>query len=354
MSLNNNIRISNRGINFNSKLSSNNKKSSKFSKFNIKKYKILNNLENKKVRFGKIDHNFNPNFNTIDTTSQKSKNILFSKNDMPFIPSKERQKGELHFIQLIKSLMNTNHRINSNNNQSNSKINEFYKTKISDIDPYKPKGYNFYEYSREHPGLINDNNNYMKLLQELNKNYENEEKKEKERCLSYIDIKKENNNSVDKLEVKKSLNKTKNIYNIKLNTNIDNNNAKVMPNSKSYSKYVYTLDNNNYFNSINCLNNNENLKTDRANLKTHNAIDNKDINNNNKDKENFPLIKSLEIEDSLNNYQNNKINKMNFFRKKDYNKSDIFNLKEDILNLKASNQYLFKNNYMPLKKYSGK
>ena len=97
---------------------------------------------------------------------------------MPFIPSKERQKGELNFIQLIKSLMNNNQKTNCN---INSRQKVFYNKKISGIDPYKPKGYNYHEYSREHPGLINNNKKYMKLLQELNKKDENEEKKKKKK-----------------------------------------------------------------------------------------------------------------------------------------------------------------------------
>ena len=95
---------------------------------------------------------------------------------MPYIPSKEKQKAELNFIQLIKSLMNSK---TINSNKANSKQNLIFEAKTSNEDPYKPKGYNFFRYSREHPELINDNKQYMQILQDINKKEENENENEK-------------------------------------------------------------------------------------------------------------------------------------------------------------------------------
>ena len=341
-----------KGMNFNSKSSSKNNKSNKSSKFDIKKYKVLNSFLNKRVKFKKINE-YN-DYNTMSTVPPKKSNILYNKDDMPYIPSKEKQKGELNFIKLIKSLMNNNqHDIN----KSNSKQRILFNPKISNDEPYKPKGYNYYRYSREHPELINDSKRYMKIIHDLNKKEDEDTKVEKERCLSYNNFNSENkyinqfennDNKINKI----SLNKTKIINNIKLNNNLESNSKKILPYSKSFSKYDYTLSDNNLINSINTIN--DNIKTERLNLNPNfNSVDNEDINNN-KERKLFPLIKSSEVTNSLINYQKYKINKAKIFSKKDYNKSDIFNLKEDIFPHDNSKQILLKNNYAPLNKFSDK
>ena len=344
-----------KGMNYNSKSSSKNNKHQKSTKFDIKKYKILNSFINNRVKLSKIKE-INE-YNTINTIPPKQKNNLYYKNDMPYIPSKEKQKGELNFIQLIKSLMNTNQ---NNINKSNSKEHIFFNSKTTNDDPYKPKGYNYYRYSREHPELIIDNKKYMKIINEINKKDEKDNLLEKERCLSYnnIDVEKKyindfDNDNDNEKNNKMSLNKTKklNINNIKLTNNLDSNNLKILPSSKSYSKYAYTL-NDKYLNSINEINNNENLKTDRINYNSKfNSVDNENLNND-KETSQFPLINSHQKKNPLINYQQSKINKIKSFTKKDYNKSDIFHLKDDIFQNNNSKQILFKNNYAPLKNFS--
>jgi len=69
----------------------------------------------------------------MNTVPPKKSNILYNKDDMPYIPSKEKQKGELNFIKLIKSLMNNNqHDINKSNSKQrilfNPKSNIFTKS----------------------------------------------------------------------------------------------------------------------------------------------------------------------------------------------------------------------------------
>ena len=347
----NNMRFPIKGINLNSQSSSKNNKIKKASKFDIKRYKVLNSFLNRRIRFKNISEN--NDYSTINTASQKSKNILYSKNDMPYIPSKEKKKGEINFIQLIKLLMNNK---NNSINRSNTNQNIFIDSKISNDDPYKPKGYNFYKYSREHPELIKDSKRYLKIIQELNKKIDNIEKG-KERSLSYNYLDNDNK-SLNKLENdeindnKMSLNKIKKLNNLKLNNNIATNNLKILPISKSYSGYSYTIDDNNILSSINTSNNNEILKTERENNKPgNNLFIHKDINNN-KDINLLPLIYSSKLKNSLQEYKNNNINKFKLFNKKDYNSSDIFNLKEDNFQFKTPKDYLVKNNYMPLNNIS--
>ena len=342
-----------KGMSYKSKFSSKNNKSQKSTKFDIKKYKILNNFMNKRVKFTKVKDI--KEINTINTIPPKQKNNLYYKNDMPYIPSKEKQKSELNFIQLIKSLMNSNQH---NINKSNSKQQIFLNSKTSNDDPYKPRGYNYYRYSREHPELINDNKKFMKIVNELNKKEEKENLTEKERCLSYNNIDVENkyinnfdndNEKINKMSLKiKKLNS-----NIKLDNKFETNNLKILPYCKSYSKYAHTINDNNLLNSKNLFNNNENFQADRINLnRNFNNVGNDDINNSKLNK--FPLINSDQKENSLINCRQSKINKIKVFSKKDYNKSDIFHLKDDDFQNNQSKKILYKINYAPLKNISEK
>ena len=108
--------------------------------------------------------------------------------------------------------MDTSQNQNKKNNKNDNHIN----TQTIIEDPYKPKGYNYYKYSREHPGLINDSKGYIKIVQELNKKDDKKEKKDNERCLSY-------NNVYDNQSNEKELNNLKKVNSIKLNDSLDNN-----------------------------------------------------------------------------------------------------------------------------------
>jgi hypothetical protein len=329
------MKFPNKPIKFNSKSSSKNYKTKNNSKYDIKKYKILNSFINRNIKFKFKKPKEKKEYNTLNTTPPKSKEILFSKNDMPYIPSKERQKGEANFIQLIKILMNSKQK---NSNKSNNKQNILFNKNTSIEDPYKPKGYNYYRYSREHPDLIYDNKTYIKTIQESYNEKGNQEKKFNERCLSYSNI--EYNYDDDKYNNKISLNK---LNNIKLDNNIETNNVKVMPTSKSCTRYAYTINDNNILNS----NNNFNSFSDRINIKTNdNNKDNKN-DSNNEIMNSLPIINSTEIRNSFQNYKINKINKKKYLTKKDYRQSDIFNLKKN----SYSENYLFNNNCISLKNY---
>ena len=323
-------------------------KTKKSSKYDIKRYKILNNFLNRRVKFKKS--NGDNDYYTINTFPQKSKKIIFSKDDMPYIPSKEKQKAELNFIQLIKSLMNSK---TINSNKANSKQNLIFEAKTSNEDPYKPKGYNFFRYSREHPELINDNKQYMQILQDINKKEENENENEKERCLSYNNINNEemNNKNFDTINNDKnednqinkiSLNKVRKKNNLELMNEFESiYKNKYLPISKSCSRYAYTINDNKYFKPINSSNTIENIKTDRINFKQKNTND--IINEPN----NLPLINSLNFKNSLQTYKSHKINKTNFYTKNNYYNSDIFNLKEE-------NRHLSENKHMTLNNYADK
>ena len=294
----------------------------------INKYNILNSFFTKPVKFKINREKSNNNYNNINTISQKNKEIIFYKNEMPYIPSKEKQKSELNFILLIKTLMDNNQKNTSKKNDNNLDTNK------SIEDPYKPKGYNYYSYSREHPTLVNDSKDYIKIVQELNTRCDN--KDNEKRCLSYSNI---NNNEIDNNEInnniklynsisnirvnknrnESNINKLKAINsNIELNDSLDNNNIKnkeIMPISKfnsRYSRYSHTLSNDNILKTKN-----KNLSTEELKFGTI--------------KNNLPIISSRQIQHSLqidyNNNNKNMIRDMN--RKADYNYSDIFNLKND-------------------------
>ena len=302
-------------------------KSKGHSKYDIKKYKILNSFINRNLKFKKLKEQNESK--TISTIPPKSKDIFNYKNDMPYIPSKEKQKCETNFIQLIKTLMKYKQK---NINKINNKQKQIVDNTFSIEDPYKPKGYNYYRYSREHPELSYDNKTYMKTIQDINKQLENQEKSIKERCLSYNNME---YNIDDKYNNKISLNKLNN--NTKSNKNSDNNNIKIINNSKSCTRYASNIIENNCFNSINNLNNYGKLKIDIIKANDNNQDNKDDMNNTNC--YSLPIINSTEINNSFKNYENNKINKKKFLVRNYYNQSDIFNLKK----ISDSEQYLFKN-----------
>ena len=235
------------------------------------------------------------------------------KNQMPYIPNKERQKAETNFINLINALVNTK--------KANINDNNFLNKKQNNI-PYKPKGYNYYEYIRMHPIIINEdeNNIYSKIVNDLQKKTEME---------------KDNNSNNQINKSNKNLNSISlNKKDINIQLTEQNNKIKINPIlSKSY-KYLNTkntTDNNNYEND-------DILKYDK---KIHKTIDYEDNDSRRKIINNiFPNIfeRKININDNSNNKQ------------KDYKKSDIFYLINDNLSKnKSSEQYLFKQNYMPPK-----
>lgn len=319
------------------------------SNFDLKRYKMLNH-ENKKIKFKKLNHIFN----TVKSRPQND--IKYIKDDMPYIPSIEKQKSEINFINLVKALSKSSSKEKYDNDSKESIFNN----KKSVEDPYKPKGYNYFNYSREHPELILDNKNYLKIIYDLNLSNDNNIKnsngkikdKNNERYLSH---KNEINNEYiskhinDEHNDKISLERA-----IKSNNQLENKN-KVMPNSKSCEKYIYTL-NNDYYDKKD--NNHESLKNKRKynnsiiinnnNLEAYNKINK---NNSNNETTIFPLIHSANFgnPNPTENYVSNKINRIKFLTNNDYTKSDIFNLKDDNLSqIKTSEQYLYKKNYKPL------
>jgi hypothetical protein len=225
------------------------------SNYDLKRYKMLNHI-NKKIKFKKLNHILN----TVKNRHQDE--IKYIKNDMPYIPSIEKQKSEINFINLVKALSKSTSKEKINND---SKENIFNINKSVE-DPYKPRGYDYFSYSREHPELILDNKNYLKIIYDLNlKSNVNDQNNNcnNERYLSHKDginheyINKYDNDKISLIREKKSNNQLE-------------RKDKVMPNCKSCEKYIYTL-NNNYYDKID--NNHETLKSKRK----FNSIN---INNN--------------------------------------------------------------------------
>ena len=309
------------------------------SNYDLKRYKMLNHI-NKKIKFKKLNHILN----TVKNRHQDE--IKFIKNDMPYIPSIEKQKSEINFINLVKALSKSTSKEKINND---SKENIFNINKSVE-DPYKPRGYNYFSYSREHPELILDNKNYLKIIYDLNlksnvndqnNNYNNERYLSHKDGINHEYINKYDNDKISLIREKKSNNQLE-------------RKDKVMPNCKSCEKYIYTL-NNNYYDKTD--NNHESLKSKRKyininnsnnNLESDNKIDN---NNSNNETSIFPLIHSGNFgnSNSTQNYVSNKNNGIKFLTNNDYTKSDIFNLKNDNLSkIKTSEKYLYKKNYKPL------
>lgn len=277
------------------------------SKLDKRIYKI-NNLKNNSP-YIKSD------YNTIDIDSKRRKIIyspIHSKNQnnillndkMSFIPNAERKKAESNFIKLINGLINS--KKTNNDNYSYKRIFNENKKNI----PYKPSGYKYYEYIREHPVIINDDddNIYSKVINDIQSDKEIDNNYDKELNKSY-----------------KSFNKlTKNQYALNTSSLEEKNIIKLKPIIKKNYEESNTI-------SIDNDKLSEDSKSDRLDLK---SIDCNDITKSNNI---FPKI-NIKIHNT--NHKNN--------NQKDYKKSDIFYLINDKLSKdKSSEKYLFKRNYFP-------
>ena len=184
--------------------------------------------------------------------------------------------------------------------------------KIKDINRedmdiiYKPRGYGYYEYIREHPIIIRDldQNVYSKIIRDIDKKID-----------SQYDLNKENNTIGNKDKKEYALTKKNNLTEANLL-------------SKNQFDYFQTQ-----------TNNSKNIEMHKNNLKNKgNLIIN--ANDNNKER------------DDLNNIKREFLPMINEKspKQKDYHKSDIFYLVNDSLSKgKSSEQYLFKPNYSPRK-----
>ena len=260
-------------------------------KYNEKSHKNYNSINiNNPVKIINISHSSSISDNNINE-------IL--KDQMPYIPNKERQKSESNFINLINALINSKKKIINEKNIINDN-----QTNI----PYRPKGYNYYEYIRMHPFIINEDedNIYSKIVFDLQK------KKETDKCNN-------NSNIIQPNKSQKILNKLSKSNSIKLNIcPTEGNEPRLNPSilSKSY-KYLNTI------------NNNINIKYDND-ISKNDKIIHKTIDYDNNENKNIlpPIINS----------------------KKDYKQSDIFYLINNNLSKnKSSEKYLFKENYLPPK-----
>ena len=260
-------------------------------KYNEKSHKNYNSINiNNPVKIINISHSSSISDNNINE-------VL--KDQMPYIPNKERQKSESNFINLINALINSKKKIINENNIINDN-----QTNI----PYRPKGYNYYEYIRMHPFIINEDedNIYSKIVFDLQK------KKETDKCNN-------NSNIIQPNKSQKILNKLSKSNSIKLNIcPTEGNEPRLNPSilSKSY-KYLNTI------------NNNINIKYDND-ISKNDKIIHKTIDYDNNENKNIlpPIINS----------------------KKDYKQSDIFYLINNNLSKnKSSEKYLFKENYLPPK-----
>ena len=309
--------------------------------------KSRSKLDKRKNRYTSDSKNSNKNkqnnFKTIESYSVKKekkinlpnhktpiKNTLndILKDKMSYIPDIERKKSESDFISLINAL------VNSQQKRHNTCNNIFMKSK-KDI-PYKPKGYDYFEYIHQHPTLISedDDNLYSKIVNDLKKypesdNYRYYNRAQpitlnrliKHKNMLNDSSSKENNK---KIELKPIIAQSHKFFH-KLNFSNDNN------------KKNLNLDSKNDFNDLE--ENNKISKSERLNYKTidYNNTPNKNI---------FPIInnlKELHFRDRL--ISNNNYSTRN---QKYYRKNDIFNLiNDDLSKNKSSEKYLFKKNYMP-------
>ena len=217
------------------------------------------------------------------------------KSYLPYIPNKERQKAEDNFIDLIKAIVDSRN--------SKQKFVQNISVKNNENERYRPRGYGYFEFIREHPVIIKDldQNAYSKIIHDINKNIDNKKEDKKE------------NNAVKNEDIKENtLSKKNNLTEANLFEN------KV--------QYFQTQINNN----------NERLKNNilnKSNLKIK-------INDNNKEK--------INLENNNQNYL--PIISESKTKPKDYHKSDIFYLINDSLSKeKTSEKYLFKPNYSPRK-----
>ena len=296
---------------------SNSKDSNKNKQNNFKAIESYSVKREKKINFSNFKA---PLKNTLN-------DIL--KDKMSYIPDIERKKPESDFIRLINAL------VNSQPKRHNTCNNIFIKSN-KDI-PYKPKGYDYFEYIHQHPNLISedDDNLYSKIVNDLKKHPESDNYRYNNRAqpITLNRLIKHNNMLNDlsskenykKIELKPLMAQSHKFLH-KLNFSNDNNKN-------------LNLDSKIDFNDIEENKKISKSESGRLNYKTidYNITPNKNI---------FPIInnlKELHFRDRLisnNNYSTRK--------QKDYRKSDIFNLiNDDLSKNKSSEKYLFKKNYMP-------
>ena len=286
----------NKNINHSSKNSYFTAKNNSRSSMNQRKNNIFQG-QNNKYRLTNSNSVQKGNIINTETFINKDK-INQLKSYLPYIPNKERLKAEDNFIDLVKSI------VNSRNTDKNMISNISVKNKKN--QRYKPRGYGYFEYIREHPILIRDldQNVYSKIIRDIDKKIDNEN-----------DLYKENNTLANSNRKEYTLNKKNNLTEANLL-------------SKNQFDYFQTQANNNK-----SLEKHKNEGIIKGNLKIK-------INDNNKEKDDINKINQdflpMISEKSL--------------KQKDYHKSDIFYLVNDSLSKgKSSEQYLFKPNYSPRK-----
>ena len=217
------------------------------------------------------------------------------KSYLPYIPNKDRQKAEDNFIDLIKAIVDSRN--------SKQKFVQNISVKNNENERYRPRGYGYFEFIREHPVIIKDldQNAYSKIIHDINKNIDNKKEDKKE------------NNPVKNEDIKENtLSKKNNLTE-----------ANLFENKVQYFQ-------------IQINNNNERLKNNILNK----SILKIQINDNNKEK--------IILENNSQNYL--PIISESKTKPKDYHKSDIFYLINDSLSKeKTSEKYLFKPNYSPRK-----
>ena len=261
-----------------------NKKTNSVSYRQKNKYHLINSNS---VQKGNV-------INPLETGINKDK-IDKLKSYLPYIPNKERQKAEDNFIDLIKAI------VNSRNSQKN--IVQNISVKNNENERYRPRGYGYFEYIREHPVIIKDldQNIYSKIIHDIDKKGD-ERKEYNEQSQTLKNNKKEI--SLDKknnlTEVDLFSNKNLYYFQTQINTHIDKP---------------------------------KNIGLNKSNLKIK-------INDNNKDK--------INLENNTRNFLPVISEKTS--KQKDYHKSDIFYLvNDDLSKEKTSEKYLFKQNYSPRK-----
>ena len=261
-----------------------NKKTSSVSYRPKNKYHLTNSNS---VKRGNI-------INSLELAINKDK-INKLKSYLPYIPNKERQKAEDNFIDLIKAI------VNSRNSQKN--IIQNISVKNNENERYRPRGYGYFEYIREHPVIIKDldQNAYSKIIHDIDKKADNKENYDKQ------------TQTLKNKRKEITLDKKNNLTEVDL---FSNNNL----------HYFQTQVNNH-------IEKPKNIGLNKSNLKIK-------INDNNKEK--------ISLENNNRNFL--PVISEKTLKQKDYHKSDIFYLVNDDLSKgKTSEQYLFKPNYSPRK-----
>ena len=262
-----------------------NKKTSSVSYRPKNKYHLTNSNS---VKRGNI-------INSLETAINNDK-INKLKSYLPYIPNKERQKAEDNFIDLIKAI------VNSRNSKKNI-VQNTISVKNNENERYRPRGYGYFEYIREHPVIIKDldQNAYSKIIHDIDKKADNKENYDKQ------------TQTLKNKRKEITLDKKNNLTEVDL---FSNNNL----------HYFQTQVNNH-------IEKPKNIGLNKSNLKIK-------INDNNKEK--------ISLENNNRNFL--PIISEKTSKQKDYHKSDIFYLVNDDLSKgKTSEQYLFKPNYSPRK-----